>query len=356
MLHAVDDDIAPAAISRQGAGTMGALLHRRYGDPGDPGVLVMGGAPRPVAGPDEVLVAVHAANASIGDHHIISGRPYLVRLSPWGGLPGPKNPIAGAVFSGRVAAVGAAVTAWKVGDAVMGETRCGSFAEFIAVKADVLAPVPKHLSMDEAAAVPWAMAAFQGLRDAGGLQAGQRVLINGASGGVGTWAVQIAKALGAHVTAVCSTRNVDLMKKLGAHEVVDYTREDFVVGGARFDVLFDTVANRSLAACKSVLTKQGIWVGCAGDGGDVLGPIPRMLGVLLTSLVSTQKLTSFMATPNQRDLRLLQELTEAHALRPVLERVVPLTDAAAALHQVGLGHARGQTVIHISDADVEIAD
>lgn len=356
MLHV--DDATPArpesVALTASAGSMPALLHRRYGDPGEPGVLVMGTAPVPLAGTGEVVVAVHAANASIGDHHIIAGRPYLVRLSPWGGLPGPKNPIAGAVFSGRISAIGAGVTGCQVGDAVMGETRCGSFARFIAVKADVLAPAPKHLSLDEAAAVPWAMAALQGLRDAGALKAGQRVLINGASGGVGTWAVQIAKAMGAHVTAVCGTRNVELMKTLGADVVIDYSRDDFVRvvrdGGARFDVLFDNIANRTLSECKSVLTKNGILVGCAGGGGDVVGPFPRMIAALFTSMVSSQKLTSFMARPNQKDLRLLQELTEAHGLRPVLERIVPLEEAAAALHDVGLGHARGQTVIHIADA------
>jgi NADPH:quinone reductase-like Zn-dependent oxidoreductase len=358
MLH-VDDTKATSASRSpaltSSATSMRALLHRRYGEPSDPGVLVMGTAEKPMAGVGEVVVAVHAANASIGDHHIVTGRPYLVRLSPWGGLPGPKNPIAGAVFAGRVAAIGDGVTTWRVGDAVMGETRCGSFAEFIAVKADVLAPAPKHLSLDEAAAVPWAMAAFQGLRDAGRVKAGTRVLINGASGGVGTWAVQIAKAMGAHVTAVCSTRNVELMGRLGADDVIDYSREDFVVGGARFDVLFDNIANRSLAECKSVLVENGIWVGCAGSGGDILGPIPRMIAALFTSMVSSQKLISFMATPNQKDLRALQELTEAHALRPVLERTVPLDEAAAALHQVGLGHARGQTVIQVADDGASMA-
>jgi NADPH:quinone reductase-like Zn-dependent oxidoreductase len=343
------DHAASPSPTTTAAPPMRALLHRRYGDPAEPGVLVMGTVPQPQPAAGEVLVAVHAANASIGDHHIISGRPYLVRLSPWGGVPGPRNPIAGAVFAGRVAAIGSGVSNWNIGDAVMGETRCGSFAAFVAVNANLLAPAPKHLSLDEAAAVPWAMAALQGLRDAGQLQAGQRVLINGASGGVGTWAVQIAKAMGAHVTAVCSTGNVELMRTLGADEVVDYRNADFVAGGARFDVLFDNIANRTLAECKSVLTKNGVWVGCAGSGGDWLGPLPRMLAVLFTSMVSSQKLTSFMAKPNQQDLRALQELTEAHRLRPVLERIVPLEAAAAALHQVGLGHARGQTVIHISD-------
>jgi NADPH:quinone reductase-like Zn-dependent oxidoreductase len=324
---------------------MRAVVHSRYGGPE---VLRVGELARPAPGEEEVLVRVHAACVSIGDHHVVTGKPYLVRLSPYGGLPGPRNRVPGTGLAGRVEAVGAKVTTFRPGEEVYGEALHGAYAEYAVVPARRLAPKPSNLSFEEAAAAPWAITALQGLRDAGGLVAGQRVLINGASGGVGTWAVQIAKALGARVTAVCSTRNVARVRAAGADEVVDYTREDFVAGGARFDVMLDAVGNRSLSECRSVLVPTGTYVSCSGGGGDWFGPLFAIARLLVTSWFTRQKLTAFLANSNQEDLLLLKELIESGKAKPVIERSYALGEAAEALRHVGEGHARGQTVLRIS--------
>jgi NADPH:quinone reductase-like Zn-dependent oxidoreductase len=294
-----------------------------------------------------VLVRVHAAGASIGDHHVVTGKPYPIRLSPFGGLPRPKNRVPGMAMAGVVEAVGANVVGVRAGDEVFGEARSGAFAEYVAVPAERIAPRPSNLSFEEAAAVPWAVTALQGLR-AGRVRAGQRVLINGASGGVGTWAVQIAKALGGEVTAVCSTRNVEMVRALGAGEVIDYTREDFVEGGARFDLVLDLVGNRSLSSCKSALKPGGVYVACSAAGGDWVGPLFRLAAVRLASLFTRKKLTAFFAAPSREDLLVLKELVEAGKARPVIERRYALGEVAEALRRVGEGHAQGQTVIRIA--------
>ena len=201
--------------------------------------------------------------------------------------------------------------------------------------------------MSSCAAVPWAVAALQGLRDAGGLKAGQKLLINGASGGVGTWAVQIAKALGAHVTAVCSTRNVDMVRGLGADEVIDYTKDDFVDGGPRFDLIFDTVGNRSLSDCRSVLAPEGAYVSCSGGDSGVAW-LFGLAALSLASLFTRQKLKALFMTPNRDDLLFLKGLVEAGQLKPVIERRYPLSKVADALRHVGGGHSQGQTVIQIA--------
>jgi NADPH:quinone reductase-like Zn-dependent oxidoreductase len=247
-----------------------------------------------------------------------------------------------------VVAAGAKVTAFRVGDEVFGQAATGAFAEYLVVPAKLLAPKPANLSFEDAAAVPWAATALQGLRDAGGLKAGQRVLINGASGGVGTWAVQIAKALGAEVTAVCSTRNVEMVRALGADEVIDYTEQDFVKGGARFDVMMDLVGNRSLSDCRSVLKPKGAYVPCSGGGGDWVGPFVRIVGGLLSFLFTSRKFKMFVMTPNRNDLLFLKELVEAGKAKPVIERRYALSEAGEALKHVGEGHAQGQTVIRIA--------
>ncbi len=192
------------------------------------------------------------------------------------------------------------------------------------------------------------MTALQGLRDAGRLRAGQRVLINGASGGVGTFAVQIAKAFGAEVTAVCSTRNVAMVRGLGADEVIDYTTEDFAAGAARFDLMLDLIGNRPLSACARVLTPRGTYVACAGGGGDWVGPMVRLGAVLLRSLVSRRRFTTFVVKNTSNDLRALAALIEAGKARPILERTYPLGEVAQALAHVGQGHARGQVVIRVA--------
>jgi NADPH:quinone reductase-like Zn-dependent oxidoreductase len=325
--------------------TMHASVRRQYGTPD---VLAFEEIERPAPGEEDVLVRVHAAGASVGDHHVVTGKPYLIRLSPFGGLPRPRNRVPGGAMAGRVEAVGARVTEFRPGDEVFGEATSGAFAEYVVVPARLLAPKPSNLSFEEAAAVPWAAAALQGLRDAGGLKAGQKVLINGASGGVGTWAVQIAKALGAQVTAVCSTRNVEKVRALGADEVLDYTQEDFVKGGARFDVMLDLVGNRPLSDCQSVLTPKGTYVACSGGGGDWVGPLFRLAGLFLSSLFTSRKLKTFIAAPNRNDLVFLKELVEAGKARPLIERRYALSEVSEALKHVGEGHAQGQTVIRIA--------
>jgi 2-desacetyl-2-hydroxyethyl bacteriochlorophyllide A dehydrogenase len=324
---------------------MKAIVHRKYGDPD---VLTVGEIGKPAPGDDDVLIHVVAAGVSIGDHHIITGKPYLLRLSPFGGLPRPKHTVPGTAMSGRVVAVGTNVTGFRVGDEVFGQARSGAFAEFLVMPANLVAHKPKNLSFEEAAAVPWGTTALQGLRDAGELKAGERVLVNGASGAVGTWAVQLAKSLGAHVTAVCSTRNVELVRSLGADEVIDYTRRDFVEGGARYDVLIDMVGNRSLSDCKRVLNDGGRYVPCSAGGGDWLGPIVRILGGLLVFLVGGKRFRMFVQNINATDLGVMRELIEAGNLRPVIERTWSLPETVAALHHVGTGHSRGLNVVRIS--------
>ncbi len=326
---------------------MKAVLHREYGEPE---VLTLGELARPVPGDEDVLIRVCAAGVSIGDHHVVTGKPYLVRLSPFGGLPRPKNPVPGAALAGRVEAVGAKVTGFREGDEVFGQATCGAFAEYVVMPAKLITHKPKNLSFEEAAAVPWGTTALQGLRDAGGVKAGERVLVYGASGAVGTWAVQLAKSLGAHVTAVCSTRNIDLVRSLGADEVIDYTQTDFVAGGARFDVLFDMVGNRSLADCKAVLKAGGRYVPCSGGGGDWVGPFLRILGGLMTFLFGGKHFKMFIQNLNAADLVAMRELVEAGTVKPVVERVWPQAEAGAALRHVGSGHSRGLNVLRIGSA------
>ena len=332
---------APAAVATR---RMQAVVHRRYGTPD---VLALEEIARPVPGDEEVLVRVHAAAVSIGDHHVVTGKPYLIRLSPFGGLPHPRNLVPGAAMAGVVEAVGAKVTTLRIGDEVFGQAANGAFAEHLVMPAKLLAPKPSNLSFEETAAVPWAVTALQGLR-AGGLVAGQRVLINGASGGVGTWAVQIAKALGAQVTAVCSTRNVERVRALGADEVIDYTQEDFVKGGARFDVMLDLVGNRSLSDCRDVLLATGTYVPCSGGEGDWVGPFARTLHGLVLFAFTSRKMALFITKPNREDLVVLKELVEAGKARPIIERSYALREVGEALAHIGEGRAQGQCVIRIA--------
>lgn len=323
---------------------MQAVVHRQYGEPD---VLSIAQVARPVPGADDVLIRVVAAGASIGDHHVVTGKPYLVRLSPFGGFPRPKNPVPGAAMAGRIEAVGAGVKDFRVGDKVFGQALNGAFAEYLVMPARLVTLKPKNLSFEEAAAVPWGTTALQGLRDAGGLKAGDRVLVYGASGAVGTWAVQLAKSMGAHVTAVCSTRNVDLVRSLGADEVIDYTQTDFVQGGARFDVLMDMVGNRALSDCKAVLKPGGRYVPCSGGGGDWIGPLARIVGGLLTFLTGGKRFRMFVQNVNAADLVVMRDLIEGGKVKPVVERTWSLAETGAALQHVGTGHSRGLNVIRI---------
>lgn len=340
--------LAPAITSiaaREVTVPMRAVVRRRYGTPD---VLAFEEVERPVPGDDEVLVRVHAAGANIGDHHVITGKPYVVRLSPHGGLLRPRSPVPGMALAGRVEAVGAKVTTLRPGDDVYGHAPAGAFAEYAIVPAQRLAPKPAHLSFEEAAATSSAVTALQGLRDVGAVQAGQKVLINGASGAVGSWAIQIAKAFGAEVTAVCSGRNEDMVRALGADAVIDYTKEDLVAGGARFDLVFDAVGNRSLADFRSVLNPTGTYVACTG-GSSSWRWLFRLAKVSLMSLFTRQKLKMFIVSPNSADLLSLKELVETGKAKPVIERRYPLSQVADALRHVGGGHTRGQVVIRVAN-------
>jgi NADPH:quinone reductase-like Zn-dependent oxidoreductase len=319
---------------------MHAIVRRRYGTPD---VLAYEEIPRPVPGDHEVLVRVCAAGASIGDHHIITGKPWVIRPAI-GGLIRPGHLVPGSAMAGRVEATGAKVTTLRPGDEVFGETTSGAFAEYVVVRADRLAPKPRDQSFEEAAATPWAVTPLQALRDAGAVKAGHRVLINGASGGVGSWGVQIARAFGAQVTAVCSTRNVARLRALGADEVIDYTTTDFVTGGPRFDVMLDVVGNRSLLDCRRVLVPTGRFVSTSG-GSSGLRWLRRLAAMILISIFSTRKLKPFIVSLNQKDLLVLKELVEAGKIQPAIDRRYALRDTADALRHVGEGHAQGQTVI-----------
>jgi len=324
---------------------MKAIVHPEYGSPD---VLRLEVVDKPVVRDDDVLVHVHAASVCKGDVHILTGTPYLLRLMGYG-LLRPKHRIVGQNVAGRVEVVGKNVTAFQPGDEVYGQVSHGGFAEYVCAPEDTLAPKPTNLTFEQAAAVPdSAMTALQGLRDIGHLQPGQKVLINGASGGVGTFAVQIAKSLGAQITAVCSTRHVDKVRSIGADDVVDYTQDDFTKRGQRYDVMFDLVGNRSLSDCKSILNPKGVYVACAGEpGGNWIGPIVWLLGVALAGAVATQKMTTFIVKPNKDDLIFLKELIEAGKVTPVIERRHTLDELPDALRHVAEGHAQGKTVISV---------
>lgn len=324
---------------------MKAVIHREYGAPD---VLTIGEAPMPAIGDDDVLVRVVAAGASIGDFHVVTGKPYLVRCSPFGGIPRPRHPVPGCAMAGRIEAVGPNVTGFRVGDEVFGQALNGAFAEWLAIPATLIARKPGNLTFEEAAAIPWGTTALQGLRDAGRLAAGERVLVNGASGAVGTWAVQIAKALGAQVTAVCSTRNIELVRSLGADEVIDYTERDFVADAARYDVFLDMVGNRSMSDCKRVLKAGGRYVPCSGGDGDWLGPIPRIIAGLVTFMYGGRRMQMFIQKLDAADLDVMREMLESGAIRPVVERTWSIDEVSAALQHVGAGHSRGVNVLRIS--------
>jgi NADPH:quinone reductase-like Zn-dependent oxidoreductase len=324
---------------------MRAIVHRQYGTPD---VLELGEIERPVPGDDEVLVRVHAAAASSGDYHVVTGKPYVIRLSPHCGLLRPRSPVPGMALSGRVEAVGAKVTTLRPGDEVYGDAPAGAFAEYATVPAQRLAPKPVNLSFEEAAATSWAVTPLQALRDVGSLQAGQKVLINGASGGVGSWAIQIAKALGADVTAICSGRNAEMVRSLGADAVIDYTKEDFVSGSARFDLVLDTVGNRALSDFRRVLNPTGAYVSCGGGNSSVRWLV-QLAKVSLMSLFTRQKLKMFIVSPNRADLLSLKELVESGKAKPFVERRYGLSEVPEALRHVGEGHTRGQVVIRIAD-------
>lgn len=321
--------------------TMKALTYHTYGTPD---VLELHDVDTPTVGPDDVLVRVHAASVNPVDWHYLTGTPYIVRLVA--GLRAPRRTIPGSDLAGTVDAVGANVTRFRPGDEVFGWRGGGTIAEYAAVPADQLVSKPPNVTFEQAAgAGVAAFTALQGLRDKGQLQSGHKVLINGASGGVGTFAVQIAKAFGAHVTAVCSTRNTDIARSIGADEVIDYTKEDFIQGGQRYDLLFDIAANRSLSACRSVLTSNGVVVLVGGGKNPWVGPLPQLVKALLQSKLSSQRFVLFIAKETNDDLVVLRDLLEAEKVTTVIDRAYGLSDAREAFRYLEEGHAQGKIVI-----------
>ncbi|MFE9578675.1 NAD(P)-dependent alcohol dehydrogenase [Nocardia sp. NPDC006044] len=322
--------------------TMTAVIAPRYGTGS---VLRTEPVDRPDPRPGEVLVRVRAAAICQGDAHLLTGTPYLLRLGF--GLRRPKDPIIGHDLAGEVVAVGREVTGFRRGDVVFGSVNSGAFAEYVCVAEQRLALAPAGLSIEEAAALPDSgMTALQGLRDVGRLRAGQSVLVNGASGGVGTAAVQLAKALGAEVTAVCSTRHIELVRALGADQVIDYTTDDFTASGRRYDVLLDLVGNRSLRDSRRILAPKGTFVSSAGaPGGNWAGPVIWMGKVLLANLFVSQKIGLLLMRPQRADLEFLAGLAAQGKFRPVIERRYPLAEAATAVQHVIDGHAQGKTVL-----------
>ncbi len=322
---------------------MRAAVRREYGAPER--VLRIEDVPRPDVAGDGVLVRVRAVSVNRLDWYTVTGTPYLVRLG--GGVRAPKDAGGlGADFAGVVEAVGRDVTAFRPGDEVYG-LKHGAFAEYVHVPADgALAPPPSACTAEEAAALPTAgLTALQGLRDHGRVRPGQHVLVHGASGGVGTFAVQVAKALGAEVTAVCSTRNVEQARALGADHVVDYTREDFTRGRARYDVLFDNAGTRPWRQCARVLAPRATVVLVGGPANRVLGPVGHVAAMKASAATSRRRAVFFVAKPDPADLAALAELVEAGRVRPVVERRYAFAELAAAVTYLGAGHARGKVVV-----------
>jgi NADPH:quinone reductase-like Zn-dependent oxidoreductase len=321
---------------------MQAIVQDRFGKPD---VLELREVDQPDVGDDEVLVRVRAASVNPADWYAMAGFPYVAR--PQMGLRTPRARL-GLDVAGEVVAVGERVTRCKAGDEVFG-AGSGTLAEYAAVPEDALVAKPANLSFEQAAAVPVAgLTALQGLRDKGGIRPGQRVLINGASGGVGTFAVQVAKVFGADVTGVCSPRNVELVASLGADQVIDYTRQDFTRTGRRYDLLLDVAGSRPWSACRRVLDPGAtlVLVG-APKGSRLLGPLDHILGVRLASLRASQTVGFFISTARTADLAALGELLAAGTVTPVVERSYALRDAAEALRYLGQGHAKGKLVVTV---------
>jgi NADPH:quinone reductase-like Zn-dependent oxidoreductase len=323
-------------------GSMRAIVQRRYGSAD---TLSAGEVARPAIGPADVLVEVRAAGLDRGTWHLMAGLPYAVRLMGFG-VRAPKNPVPGFDVAGIVAAVGADVTRFAAGDEVFGIGR-GSFAEFTAAREDKLALKPAELSFEQAAALPISgLTALRGLTDAGRLQAGQRVLVIGASGGVGTHAVQIAKALGAEVTGVASTSKLDLVRSIGADHVVDYTCEDFAAGAPAYDLILDLGGNSSLSRLRRALAPAGtLVIGGGEEGGRWLGGVDRQLRALALSRVVGQRLTTFVNKEHFSGLERLARLVDDGGLVPVVERTFALSEMPDAMRHLASGRARGKLVI-----------
>jgi NADPH:quinone reductase-like Zn-dependent oxidoreductase len=325
---------------------MKAIVYTKYGTPD---VLQLREVEKPTPGDDEVLVKVHAVSVNAADWHLMRGKPFFARFII-GGLRKPKNSVLGSDIAGRVEAVGKSAARLKPGDEVFGGIGKGGFAEYASVRESKLLLKPANASFEAAAAVPIAaVTALQALRDQGQIRPGHKVLINGASGGVGTFAVQLAKAFGAEVTGVCSTRNLAMARAIGADYVIDYTQEDFTRNGQRYDLIIDIAANRSVSDLKRALSPQGISVGVGFSSVFHLLQT-RLLGSL-ASRTGSQKFVSFLARLYPKDLALLKELLEAGKVVPVIDRCYPLSAVAGAMRYFGEEHPRGKVVITVGQSD-----
>ena len=323
---------------------MKAIVRYKYGSPD---VLELRDIDKPVVGDDEVLVRVHAAGVDRGVWHLMTGQPYLVRIAGYG-LRVPKNPVLGMDLAGVVEAVGKSVSRFQSGDEVFGIGE-GTFAEYARAREDKLAPRPANLTFEQAAVVAISgLTALQALRDHGRVEPGQKVLIIGASGGVGTYAVQIAKAFGTQVTGVCSTAKAEMVRSIGADHVIDYTREDFAEGRQRYDLILDIGGNSSLARLRRALTPRGTLVIVGGEGGGrMFGGIDRQLRAMMLSSFVGQKLGTFISKENHEDMLALKELIESGKVTPVIDRTYPLADVPEAIRYLEEGHAQGKVVITV---------
>jgi NADPH:quinone reductase-like Zn-dependent oxidoreductase len=324
--------------------TMQAITQNRYGTvPED--VMRLDQVTRPDIGDDDVLIQVRAAAVDRGTWHVMAGQPYLMRLLGFG-FRGPRNRVPGLDVAGTVVAVGPAVTRFAAGDEVFGIAR-GSFAEFAAARESTLARKPAALSFEQAATVAVSgLTALQGLRDAGRIKPGQKVLVIGASGGVGSYAVQLAKYFGAEVTGVCGTAKADLVRSIGADHVIDYTQADFADGQRHYDLIFDIGGNSRLSRLRRALTPRGTLVIAGGEGARWTG-VGRQLRALALSVLIRQRLTMFVSRHRQADLDTLRLLTEGGQIVPVVDRTYPLAEAPLAVHRLHAGHARGKIVITV---------
>ena len=314
---------------------MKAILFTEYGSPD---ILQFKDVEKPAPGDNEVLIKVHAASANPLDWHSMRGAPFLARVEF--GLQKPRDPRLGADVAGRVEAVGKNVTQFQIGDEVFGDIFKGSFAEYACTSEKLLAAKPANTSFEAAAAVPVAaLTALQGLRDKGQIRSGQKVLINGASGGVGTFAVQIAKSYGTEVTGVCSTRNLDLVRSIGADHVIDYTKEDFTNNGQRYNLIFDTIGNLSVSGCQRALSPNGI---CAIAGFTTMFHLFQVMlfGGKKVGMMETAK-------ADKKDLLFIKELIEAGKVVPVIDRTYPLNETAEAIRYLETSRARGKVVITV---------
>ena len=327
--------------------SMKAIVQDKYGSSR---VLELRDTDKPEVGEDDVLVRVNAAGVHIGDWHVMTGQPYLMRIMGFG-FRAPKARVRGMDVAGTVEAVGKNVTGFQAGDDVVGICD-GAFAEYACARADKLALKPANLTFEQAAAVPTsACTALQALRGPGEIQPAQTVLINGASGGIGMFAVQIAKTFGAEVTGVCSTSKAEMIRSVGADHVVDYTQEDFTRSGHRYDLILDMVGNRSLSQLRRALTRRGTLVLVGGEGGDrLIGALSRSMQALVVSSFVSQRLRPVLGTANTQDLQFLKQLIEAGKVTPVIDRAYPLSETRDAMRHLEQGHARGKIVISVRGA------